>query len=369
MLAFGVHKPQGIALKRYLAHYVSKASWFGARILAGTISPESPTLVDLFLTLFSVPGTSGPHATMIAPASDLFAKTQGVSEEAFGFFMDYAVHVLNNMGNFKSFGDTKFIPRLSPTDFEKILKASARSVEVLPLFAKVKDVIYTSDPEASLLIGYPADHHVSGYYDGPVSKDDVDFVQGFLNKQAISELNTRLFKKEDGSFEVWIASAEKSGPKTHTYEGKTIHVSKGDFAREMSAITENMAAALPFVANENQKNMVTAYVESFKTGSIDAHKESQRHWIRDVGPVVETNIGFIETYRDPAGVRAEWEGFVAVVNKEMTKKFEALVNGASAFIARLPWPKEFEKDSFLKPDFTSLEVLTFATSGSPPAGM
>ena len=72
--------------------------------------------------------------------------------------------------------------------------------------------------------------------------------------------------------------------------------------------------------------MIELYVAHFKTGDMNIHKESQRSWIKDKGPIIETNIGFIETYLDPLKIRAEFEGFVSVVNKKESKLLNNLVD-------------------------------------------
>ena len=141
---------------------------------------------------------------------------------------------------------------------------------------------------------------------------------GLINEKE----NTRLRKNSDGSFDVLIASAVTNVPtaggdigKETEFEiddgslkGHKLKLAYGDYSNIMKLIASYHKRAAENAENDNQKNMQFAYAKSFEEGSLEAFKNSQRFWIRDKGPMVESNIGFVETYRDPHGVRGEWEG-------------------------------------------------------------
>lgn len=342
--------------KKY-AHHLSRASHLGTRVILRQVSPESEDIYDLVLGIYK--SVNGDFATLKEKAN--------VEDEDVEFFLEYASQFLSNLGNYKSFGDVKFVPRLEKEKFRAI---AAVSPESEALFDKVEEPLYKVDPEEANLLGYPDQGHVTAYYSSDVAKNDIDQVQKLMEKNKILAENTRLFKKNDQEFILKIASADSTsnGEFQDSYQledGRKVVLQYGDHHKEFALIAHEIEQAKKYAANDTQAEMLESYAKSFLNGSMEAHKESQRKWVKDIGPKVETNIGFIETYRDPSGVRGEWEGLVAMVNKEQTEKFGELVSNAQNYITELPWDKAYEKDVFTPPDFTSLEVMTFAGSGIP----
>jgi dipeptidyl-peptidase-3 len=272
------------------------------------------------------------------------------------------------------------VPRLEPTTVKAI---AAITPETIQLWETIKDGLFPAAKVEQMHLGYPDAGHISTYYpESPnITKDEIAVISDFLESQKLLPENTRI-KTTPSGYDVLIASAEQdpssdsrdiqqseweisSIPGGDKLKGSKLVLTFGDYSKEMATISEAMSQAAKHALNETEKSMAEEYAKSFRTGSLQAYLQSQRFWIRDKKPEVETCIGFVETYRDPHGIRGEWEGFVAMVNKERTKAFGKLVDAAPSLIPKLPWDKSFEKDKFLSPDFTSLEVLTFAGSGIP----
>lgn len=298
-------------------------------------------------------------------------------------FLEYAAQFLGNLGNYKGFGDVKFIPRCAP---EVIQSIASKIPEGKNLCERCISAMYADTKRSGLMhFGFPGEGHMSCYYpDSPdITKQEITQVGDFLAKKKLLPENTRLRKTKDGNYEVLIASALSkpdadpeisrslnNGDVTWSIEegplrGARLTLVYADHQEQMAKGCANIEKAGHYAANETQKKMMAEYAHSFSSGSLMAFKESQKLWVKDLGPDVECNIGFIETYRDPAGVRGEWEGFVAMVNKERTAAFQRLVAAAPSMIPKLPWSSDFEKPVFHPPDFTSLEVLSFCGSGIP----
>jgi dipeptidyl-peptidase-3 len=324
------------------------------------VSPESEHIYDFIVALHK--HTNGDYAAL--------AKETGLAQEELDAYLDYSAQFLGNLGNYKSFGDSKFVPRLEPRQLKALATVSKHT---LALYEKFKDAIYPGTDVGKLHLGYPGAGHVSTYYpDSPdITAEEISGVSDFLESQKLLPENTRVRKTSEG-YEILIASAldnpsaeqrDLDESEWTLDDGKKVKLVFGDYSMAMDTIAHHMEQAKKYAANDHEIEMMEQYSKSFRTGSLEAYKLSQKAWVQDKGPTVESDIGFVETYRDPHGIRGEWEGFVAMVNKERTRAFGKLVETAPTYIPLLPWDKSFEKDKFLSPDFTSLEVLTFAGSG------
>ena len=119
--------------------------------------------------------------------------------------------------------------------------------------------------------------------------------------------NTFLLKLNQKYYKVLVCSSNHGAPPNayHQYKGTTFEIQYGFLGNFLDRVVLDMKNVKLYSSNEHQSKMHEAYIQHFTNGDLNLHKTSQRHWIKDVGPIIETNIGFVETYLDAQGVRAE----------------------------------------------------------------
>ncbi|OQV22426.1 Dipeptidyl peptidase 3 [Hypsibius exemplaris] len=359
--------------KQYVHHW-TQASWAGGLITVLQTSPESPAIFVLLQNLFR-------HNTL-AELEEIAKKKCGFSDDDWLAVKFYAAGVYHNMGNYVGFGDTKIVPEVAKEQLHQLVLASGAHSKDTPLieqlWAECGDRMYDLDNPRFRQLGLKPDG-VTTYFSSNCEKKDAEIVKKFLVENEIDAYNSRVFKtvSEQGAvvYEIRHASSSTKGAvpvgklkmngEPVEFRGSKFVLTNGDYAPFMAEMASSLKEAVAVAANDTEKKMLENYIASFETGSLDSHKEGSRYWIRNKKPVVEGYIGFIETYRDPSGQRGEFEGFVAIVDKEKSARLNGLVDTAEHIISQLPWPTEYEKDKYLRPDFSELTVVAFASSGVP----
>uniref|UniRef100_A0A8D0VDM2 Dipeptidyl peptidase 3 n=2 Tax=Sus scrofa TaxID=9823 RepID=A0A8D0VDM2_PIG len=301
--------------ERLYAHHLSRAAWYGGLAVLLQTSPEAPYIYALLSRLFRAqdPDQLRQHAL-----------AEGLTEEEYQAFLVYAAGVYSNMGNYKSFGDTKFVPNLPKEKLERVILGSKAAQqhpeEVRGLWQTCGELMFSLESRLRHLgLGKEG---ITTYFSGNCTMEDAKLAQDFLDSQNLSAYNTRLFKEvdQDGKphYEVRLASVLGTEPsldtemtsklKSYEFQGSDFRVTRGDYAPILQKVVEHLEKAKTYAANSHQEQMLAQYIESFTQGSIEAHKKGSRFWIQDKGPIVESYIGFIESYRDPFGSRGEFEG-------------------------------------------------------------
>ena len=256
---------------------------------------------------------------------------------------------------------------MSPTAFSSL---SEKSPKLKRLYENISDAISTIPPSG---LGFPSSTAQSAYYPGQciITQNEIAEISRLLEQHSVFPENTRIQKVDSGEkriFEVLQASVDQDAEPAEFRVpalDAIVKIRRGDHSEELSKICASLFEARKYAANHKQGNFLMQYIDSFQTGNLETYRSSQRIWITDKSPRVENIFGFVEPYRDPYGIRAEFEGLVAIMDLEETKRLARLVENSSTFIKRLPWAGGSENDGkgplekavFEPPDFTSIHGM------------
>ncbi len=154
-------------------------------------------------------------------------------------------------------------------------------------------------------------------------------------------LNSRLIKKHGKLTEQrWTAS--------------------GLYGQAISKIVYWLKKAATVADTPQQKDVINELIKFYKTGDLRTFDSYSILWLKDTEGMVDFTNGFIESYGDPLGLKASWEGLANFKDLDATKRTEKLSTNAQWFEDNSPVDPRFKKDECKG---ISAKVITAAMLG------
>lgn len=169
------------------------------------------------------------------------------------------------------------------------------------------------------------------YAEGITQKEAEEFYQKMKNRQqdphpVMYGLNSQLVRK-NGSIceEVWKIN--------------------GMYGKAIEKIVFWLEKAVEVAENPKQQEVIQKLIEFYKTGDLRTFDEYSILWIQEQEGFIDFTNGFIETYGDPLGMKASWEGYVNLKDQAATERTQKLSENAQWFEDHSPVASQFKKEN------------------------
>ncbi|EKX44157.1 hypothetical protein GUITHDRAFT_109941 [Guillardia theta CCMP2712] len=246
--------------EKLYSYHLNVGCWAGALSCLAQTSPESPKFFLLLHKLFAADDVADLEKRCLA---------NGVQQEDWDAFIQFCACFYGNMGNYLSFGDTKFIPRCGSEKIAKIVSLSSKGPELAEDWKNIENDIYDLS-DAKKQFGLDG-KGISTYYspDMTTAEIQVDFLTSQnMGDQVGSDVNVNTEIQID-KLSLCIASANRQESAMHVFRDVKIEVKYGDHSPFMGELARAIERASKYVPEENKDRveMLKHYVNSFNSGT------------------------------------------------------------------------------------------------------
>ncbi|MCD8285486.1 MAG: dipeptidyl peptidase 3, partial [Prevotellaceae bacterium] len=119
--------------------------------------------------------------------------------------------------------------------------------------------------------------------------------------------------------------------------------SGGMYGETIDRIIHWLRLAEAEAENEAQREVISTLVDFYRTGDLKTFDRYTIQWLQCTEGDIDFVNGFTEVYGDPLGLKASWEGYVNIKDKEATRRTETLSRNAQWFEDNSPIDQRFKK--------------------------